>query len=296
VRRTGIPAFALPIVFFLAVVGAAACSNLNTAPGHVVSIFIDTLPYPSIVQNDTMRDTTGRVVPFKATAFNLAGDSLPGAVQFFSLDANLLRVTLSTNFPIATDSAPASVRIVAQAQSLQTTPTTVTIALRPDTVSHDSVATASGTPAFTTSDTTQLVRGFCAGAPTSAQMVALLRHRPTVSTNTFTGVDNFIMKWKIISPDSIAGTGSINDTAHFAYIVGANLLPAVRDTTKGGGFSTRFLTFGGEAFKRFRVDTDTVTVIVQAWATYRFTPALDSAAQVPGMVRDTIRFVNPSKC
>jgi hypothetical protein len=283
-----------PLIIFAGLVAAAACSDLNTSPSHVVSIFVDTLPYPSIVQNDTMRDTTGRVAPMKASAFNLANDTIISAVQFYSLDANLLRIGLGTNLPVAGDSAPSVVRVFAQAQSLQIQPFNVNISLRPDTLGTDSVAdTATGT-GFTSSDTAQFIRGFCNG-PTSAQMVAWLRHNPGGGL-AFLGVDNFIVKWMITSPDSIAGTGAISDTAHFAYIVGTNFLPAVRDTTKGGGFSTRFLTFGAEAFKRFRVDTDTVTVILKAFATYKFNPGLGKAVTIPDSVAVTIRFVNPSKC
>ena len=285
---------AVILAFVVAVVAAAACSDLNTSPSHVVSIFVDTLPYPSIVEKDTLRDTLGRAVPMKGQAYNLANDTIPAAVQFYSLDANLLRITLNSNWAIGGDSAPTTVRVVAQAQSLQTQPVSVNIALRPDTLGTDSVASTTDTATFTTSDTTQLIRGFCNG-PTSAPMVAWLRNNPGGGL-AFLGVDNYIVKWAIIVPDSIAGTGAITDTAHFAYIVGTNFLPSVRDTTKGGGFSTRYVTFGAESFKRFRVDTDTVTVVVQATATYKFNPNTQLPTPVLGNVTDTIRFVNPSSC
>jgi hypothetical protein len=285
--KSGVRTAVITVLAFVCAVMGAACSDLNTSPTHVVSIFVDTLPYPSIVQNDTLRDTLGRAVPMKATAFNLAGDSIPAAVQFASLDPNLLRITLGTNFAIAGDSAPSSVRVVATAQSLQITPINVTIALRPDTVGPDSVPSATDTAAFTTSDTAQLIRGFCNG-PGSAQLVAWLRNKPTTGA-ALVGVDNFIMKWAITNPDSIAGNGSLSDTSHFAYIVNAAFTPSIRDTTKNGGFSTRFLLFGSQSFKRFRVDTDTVAVTVQAFTTYRGAP-------VPGNITVTIKFVNPSKC
>jgi hypothetical protein len=169
----------------------------------------------------------------------------------------------------------------------------VAISLRPDTVSRDSVlsttdTTSGGLPIDSTSDTTQLVRGFCNG-PISSPLVALLRSRPNTGT-TFLGVDNYIMKWKITSPDSLAGTGSPNDTSKAAFIIGTDrITPSIRDTTKGGGLSTRFLEFGGRAFA-IRADTDTVSVTVQASATYR------QGAAVPGAVTVLIRFVKPSKC
>jgi len=279
VRRLGVVA--------VVAVGAltAGCVKLNTDPSHVVSIFVDTVPYPSVVENDTLRDTLGHVVPLKGQAYNLQGDDVATGLQFISLDPNLVRITTGTNYAIAGDSAPTTVRIVAQGQALQTTPFNLAIALRPDTVSPDSVIDSAGTP--TTSDTAQLVRGFC--GPTgsvSSQLVAWLRHKTPEGDS---GVDNFIMRWVITTPDSIAGTGSINDTAHFAFIVNSAGVPSVRDTTKGGGFSTRYLEFGGEAFKRFRVDTDTVAVTVQFNTTYK-------GVLVPGTDSVIIRFVNPSSC
>jgi hypothetical protein len=287
------------LALFAAGVVAAACTNLDTAPGHVVSIFVDTLPYPSIVQNDTLRDMSGRIVPLKATAFNLAGDTNGVLVQFFSLDANLLRISLGTNFAVAGDSAPSSVRVVAQAQSLQTQPVQVAISLRPDTVAPDSVPnadTTAGAPLFKKSDTTQLVRGFCNGAPISSALVALLLDRPSAGA-ALLGVDNFIMKWKIVSPDTIFLTGSPNDTTNIAFFVGTDLVtPSIRDTTKGGGLSTRFLEFGGRAFNTVRRDTDTVAVTVQGFATYKFSAALQGGTPVPGNFTAVIKFTNPSKC
>lgn len=293
-------AVAKRIVLLAIVAGSAAvaaCSDLNTSPTHVVSLFVDTLQYPSIIQLDTLRDTNGKVVPMKGTAYNLSGDSGFAIVQFFSLDANLLRIGLNTNFAVAGDSAPSVVRVVAQAQTLQTQPFNVNIALRPDTLGTDSIAvidTVSGAPTFTTSDTNQVIAGFCTGSPTSSPLVAWLRHNPGGGA-PFVGVDNFIMKWKIASP-AINLTGTITDTSQIAYIVGSNLLPAIRDTTKGGGFSTRFLTFSGEAFKSVRVDTDTVNVKVQAYATYKFNPATNAPTPIQDTVTVNIKFFNPSTC
>jgi hypothetical protein len=290
-------AWVVVLATLAAVVGVGACSDLNTSPTHVVSLFVDTLPYPSIVQLDTLRDTNGKVAPMKATAYNLSGDSGFAIVQFFSLDANLLRITLNTNFAVAGDSAPSVVRVVAQAQTLQTQPFNVNIALRPDTLGTDSIPTvdtASGATGFTTSDTNQLIAGFCTGSPNSSPLVAWLRDNPGGGA-AFLGVDNFIMKWKISSP-SINLTGTTTDTSQIAYIIGPNLQPSIRDTTKGGGFSTRFLTFSGEAFKAVRVDTDTVSITVQAYATYKFNPATNAPNPIRDTVTVNIKFFNPSTC
>ncbi len=273
------------VTVVVAAAAMAGCAKLDTAPGHVVSIFVDTVPYPSVVENDTLRDTLGHVVPLKGQAYNLAGDDVSTGLQFLSLDPNLVRITTGTNYAIAGDSAPTTVRIIAQGQTLQTTPFNLAISLRPDTVSPDSVIDSAGAP--TTSDTAQLIRGFCGLTGTvSSQLVAWLRHK-TVAGDS--GVDNYIMRWQITNPDSIAGTGSISDTAHLAFLVSSSGVPSVRDTTKGGGFSTRYLEFGGEAFKRLRVDTDTVAVTVRFNTTYR-------GVLVPGTDSVIIRFVNPSSC
>jgi hypothetical protein len=282
--------------WFVVLVTAAAiipaCTKLDTSPSSVFGLSIDSLPFPSIVQNDTMRDTSGKIRPLVGQAYNIQGAELDSTiVTFFSLDANLLRVN-AQNYPVAGDTAPTTVRIVAQAQTLQSTPYTVNISLRPDTVSQDSVLDSAGT-AYVTSDTTQTIDGFCTAAGAipgaSAGMVAWLRHRPDTGT-TYLGVDNYIVTWQIISPAGQAGTGAPSDTTHLAYLVNSSVLNTVMDTTKNGGFSTRYLLFGARAFDTTMVPYNTqLTFVVQAIAKYR-------GVQVPGMIIDTIKFTHPRSC
>src|SRR5256714_14263730 len=51
-------------------VGAVACSDLSGSSTSVLSIQFDTLPAPSVVVGDTLRDTTGTVVRPVVRAFN----------------------------------------------------------------------------------------------------------------------------------------------------------------------------------------------------------------------------------
>lgn len=268
------------IIIMVVGVVVAACTKLDTEPTHVFGLSIDSLPFPSIVQNDTLRDTSGKIAPLAGQAFNIQGAELDSSqITFFSLDANLLRIN-SNNYPVAGDSAPTTVRVVGQAQTLQSSPFTINISLRPDTISQDSVLDSLGLP--TTSDTTQHITS-CGPAILSSPMVAWLRHRPDTGV-TFLGVDNYIVNWTIIAPAGQAGNGSFSDSTKLAAIVNSAAAFTVMDTTTGGGFSTRYLLFGARAFDTTMIPIGTtVTFVVKATAKYRGT-------LLPGMVIDTITF------
>ena len=78
-------------VFFAAVVVAAlACTDVSGSSTSVLSIQFDTLPAPSVVVGDTLRDTTGAVVRPVVHAFNFKGDEiLPPPVYFLSPDSGV---------------------------------------------------------------------------------------------------------------------------------------------------------------------------------------------------------------
>ncbi|HEY5491467.1 MAG TPA: hypothetical protein VIK25_09800, partial [Gemmatimonadaceae bacterium] len=51
-----------------------SCTNVGTAPNAIVSLAFDTLPYPSVVAGDTLRDSLGRAAPLHALAYNADGN------------------------------------------------------------------------------------------------------------------------------------------------------------------------------------------------------------------------------
>jgi len=118
-------------VVIAAAVGAA-CTEVGTDPDVPVSLAFDTLPAPSVVRGDTMRDVNGMATPLAAYAFNADGDSISGAdIRFVYVpgDTNAAArgaVTISDGYIIANAEAPTTPslihRVVAQAGSLQSQP------------------------------------------------------------------------------------------------------------------------------------------------------------------------------
>ncbi|HKN58159.1 MAG TPA: hypothetical protein VJV97_04865, partial [Gemmatimonadaceae bacterium] len=75
----------------VASIGAvAACSDVSGSSTSVLSIQFDTLPSPSVVVGDTLRDTTGAIVHPVVRAFNFKGEEIiPAPVFFVSPDSGV---------------------------------------------------------------------------------------------------------------------------------------------------------------------------------------------------------------
>jgi len=175
---------ALAAVMIAAALGAA-CTEVGTDPDAPVSLAFDTLPAPSVVVGDTMRDVNGTATPLAAFAFNADGDSISSAeIRFVYVPADTTAaarsaVTISDGFVIASASAPAlpastlTHRVVAQAGSLQSQPPrSFSIVARPDSAeAAASVATTDtvikyGNPSDTTAVARMVVlHDSTAGAP-----------------------------------------------------------------------------------------------------------------------------------
>jgi hypothetical protein len=110
-----------------------ACTTVGTDPTQVVAIAFDSLPFPSIVAGDTLRDEAGVAQRLIATAFNSNGDVIDGAPFTFSvLDPG---GTISAEgFLVSTDPGATSLRAVAQAGSLQSRPLSIVVTPRPDSM------------------------------------------------------------------------------------------------------------------------------------------------------------------
>jgi hypothetical protein len=120
----------------LAVVLAAAigsCTEISTSPTVATALEFDSLPYPAVITGDTLRDSTGAPAPLHAIAFNASGAAISGAaIQYFALDSG---ITIDPVTGIVTaERRNGSVRIVASVPNLQSTPETLIVARRPDTV------------------------------------------------------------------------------------------------------------------------------------------------------------------
>jgi hypothetical protein len=123
------PRWAAALAVAAAIVGA--CTDVGTAPDAIVALAFDTLPYPSVVAGDTMRDSLGRAAPLHALAYNANGDLIENpSVRYLALDSGV--DISSAGHLVATTRIGGTVRLVAAAAALQSLPKTVTITHAPE--------------------------------------------------------------------------------------------------------------------------------------------------------------------
>lgn len=222
-----------------AVVAAAwigACSDVGTAPDGIVALAFDTLPYPSVVASDTMRDSTGRAAPLSAVAYNADGDVIAEpAVRYIVLDTGV--IISSQGYLIATTRTSGTVRVVAAAASLQSLQKVVTVTSKPDTIA------ASGA----TSDTLRYALPDASTNVSKAMTVKLTRD----SLGTALNVPGFLVSWlvtfrgqTVLKTDSLASlwedassrrvslvdTTGTDGTAARTLRIRSNALPSAADS------------------------------------------------------------------
>jgi len=113
-----------------AVVGA--CTQVSTSPTRVAALEFDSLPYPSIVTGDSMRDSTGKVSALHAVVFNGTGGIIANpSVQYIAFDTGL---TIGAGNILTAQARNGSVRLIAQSGGLESRPLPVLITRRPDSV------------------------------------------------------------------------------------------------------------------------------------------------------------------
>ncbi len=122
------------VVFaFLGAVGidAVGCKEISGSATSVLSIQFDTLPAPSVVLGDTLRDSTGAVVKPVVHAFNFQGAEItPAPVRFLSPDTGVT-VDSATGIVVGDSLRSTPARIVATVGTLQAIQL-VDVTLRPD--------------------------------------------------------------------------------------------------------------------------------------------------------------------
>ncbi|MDQ2891072.1 MAG: hypothetical protein M3R65_11060 [Gemmatimonadota bacterium] len=113
---------------------ALACAEFSTDPKVVASIAMNPLPSPSIVANDSLRDSLGIAQPLSATVYNIQGNALQGIPIRFTLPDSGATVDSVRGFVVADTARSTAVRLIVAAGSLQAAPDTVYIVPAPDSV------------------------------------------------------------------------------------------------------------------------------------------------------------------
>ncbi len=123
---------AIVAVVVLATALGGACTQVSTDPSRIVALTFDSLPYPSIVAFDSLRDDDGVARPLAARALNASGNVIEDApITYF---ATLPGVTISPDGYVVAGAIPeAPVPIVAQSGVLQTRSLLLPVVPRPTT-------------------------------------------------------------------------------------------------------------------------------------------------------------------
>jgi len=236
-------------VFFAAVVVAAlACTDVSGSSTSVLSIQFDTLPAPSVVVGDTMRDTTGAVVRPVVHAFNFKGDEiLPPPVYFLSPDSGVT-VDSATGIVVGDSLRSTPARIVATAGTLQAIQR-INLTLSPDTVvgknAFDSLL-------YSITDTTVDI--------TQNALTVMLSHNDSA-------VGFYIVSFAIVSQPDPRLAELVNDAGQRSVV----------DTTDGSGIAGRKIRLHPVGLS---TGTQVDSIVINATAKYRGAPVRGSPVRL----------------
>ena len=248
-------AIAIVVGFCLAIGGsslvAVACTDISGSSTSVLSLQFDSLPAPSVVVGDTLRDTTGAVVYPVVHAFNYKGDEIATAPIYFQSPDSGVTVDSATGLIVADSLRSSPARIVATAGSLQAIQR-INVTLRPDTIAaSDGIDTLN----YSLLDTTKNV---------SNAVTVKLSHGVSPDDSA---VANYLVSFAIVSQSNPNLSELVNDAGR----------PSIVDTTDAGGIAGRKIRVHPVNLSD---PTAVDSVIVQATAKYRGQPVTGSPVRL----------------
>jgi len=232
------PCFVLAVVTVSTV--AAACSDVSGSSTSVLSIQFDTLPSPSVVVGDTLRDTTGAVVRPIVHAFNFKGAEITPAPVFFLSPDSGISVDSATGIVVGDSLRSTAARIVATVGTLQAVQR-VSTTLRPDILIGKNVFDSL---LYSITDTTSIV---------SPALTVMLSHG--IAPND-SAVGSYIVSFAIVSQPDPQLSELVNDVSK----------PSLVDTTDASGIAGRKVRLHP---LHLSSGTQVDSIIVRATAKYR---------------------------
>lgn len=219
---------------FVVAAAAGSCTNVGTAPNAIVALAFDTLPYPSVVAGDTLRDSLGRAAPLHALAYNSDGALIANpALQYLALDSG---VDIDAHgYLVATTRTSGTVRVVAVAASLQSLTKTLIVTRAPslfaasgsaaDTVKYTIPDSASNVSPALTVKLTRDSAGVAVGVPGFLVSWQVTFHGAIRAKN-----DTIASLWDDAKHTSVLDTTSADGTASRTLRIWSNALPATKDS------------------------------------------------------------------
>lgn len=223
-----------PLRFFLAsllVAVAFACTEVGTSPTTPVSLAFDTLPSPSVVYGDTLRDINGVAAKLTAHAYNADGNEIVDApVTYLFADGTTATVDANGYLIATTDTSKKVISIRAQVGGITSiTPRTLQIVYSPDTVDRGNGISLEkeDTLTYAGTDTAALLTG-------TLSLRVLDRPNPAKPDSGLRGVRAYLVRYSVVKPAG-ADTLLVNDAARRSSI----------DTTGDDGVASRKIRLRG---------------------------------------------------
>lgn len=207
----------------LGIAALAGCLELNTDPDVPFVIEFDSLPWPSLLSGDSMRDSLGVVRPLAVKAYNTDGDLVNGtSTAWFVLDTG---ATVDTDGIMTTTRRDGSVRVLGSVGGLQSPQRIIRVARRPDTL-------------FTSQDTLVPFTYTLPDASTNLTPTMTVNLRTTDTIGGFApGVQGWIVRWRAVHEGD---TLDLNDVSMVTLQTSGGSR-AAQDTTTTDGTSVRRL-------------------------------------------------------
>jgi hypothetical protein len=258
------------------IVAPWSCTKLPSDPNTPFSIAFRRAPSPSVVLGDVMRDSTGQPAKLQAFAFNLRGDTIRDfAVTYFLVAQDSQPAKLEDGLITAySDTAYIgdTLRVVAVAGGVQSTPLRIVVTLKPDAL------------ALAGTDTVRFFLPATDTLPLSASMSVRLRHTPIPSEPARdTVVPAYEVRYRVVGASS-----GVSDSS-YVTITDASRRYAPIDTTDASGNAGRQLRVRRAKYP-FPYDTITPghsavdTVYVDATASYMGTAVSGSPVRFKVLV------------
>jgi hypothetical protein len=244
------------VAALLSAAAATACHDLSGSDTSVLSLRFDSLPSPSVVLGDTLRDSTGAIVHPTVHAFDFNGEEIADATVFFLSPDSGVTVDSATGIIVGDSLRSTPARIVATIAGLQAIQR-LDVTLRPDLIAGEHVFDSLS---YSITDTTLNV---------SPALTVKLTHGTAPNDSA---VKSYIVSFQIVSqPDPPPGGPPLSE------LVNDNGKASIIDTTDASGIAGRKIRLHlGGLISGTQVDS----IIVNATAKYHGTPVTGSPVRL----------------
>ena len=195
-----------------------ACTDIETGPNVATSLEFEALPFPAVVERDTLRDTSGVASPLRARAFNSDNEEIVDAPIRYAALNDSVKVDSITGIVVGGASGHVSARLVASIGGIQSAPLRLSVVFRPDSVVRFG---SIDTLRYSVTDTTKNLSG---------DLAVRVLH---ATTGTHLSVRDWIVVFALLNPADSTRARLVADDGRRSVV----------DTTSAEGVAARKIRF-----------------------------------------------------